>query len=94
MLLLTLVCQVGGETFIPIASIRLKHIRDGLEDLEYMYQLEELTGSRAAALAIISPAVVRRAYDFEHADGAPMLAARAKMGAMLHALAAAATDVD
>ena len=82
------VSKIGGETFIPIASIRLKHIRDGLEDLEYMYMLEELTGSRAAALDIISPDVVRRAYDFEHADGAKMLAARKKMGALIHALSA------
>ena len=35
--------EIGGFTFIPIASLRLKAIRDGLEDLEYMYMLEALS---------------------------------------------------
>ena len=29
--------QIGGLTFVPVASVRMKLIRDGLEDLEYMY---------------------------------------------------------
>ena len=33
--------QIGGATFVPVASLRLKHIRDGMEDLEYLFVLEE-----------------------------------------------------
>merc|ERR1711864_61826 len=33
---------IGGDKFVPVASLRLKLIRDGLEDLEYMYLLEDL----------------------------------------------------
>ena len=32
---------IGGEEDIPLASVRLKHIRDGLEDLEFLYLMEE-----------------------------------------------------
>jgi hypothetical protein len=28
--------RVGGQTELPIASLRLKHLRDGLEDYEYL----------------------------------------------------------
>ena len=40
--------HIGGSSTVPIASLRLKQLRDGLEDLEYMYLLEDLTGSREA----------------------------------------------
>ena len=44
---------------MPIASLRLKQIRDGLEDLEYMYLLDDLTGSREAGeRSKVFPAVV------------------------------------
>ena len=65
--------EIGGTEFVPIASQRLKLIRDGLEDIEYMYVLEDLQG-REAALAVVDT-VVRAAYDFEH-EAAPMIAAR------------------
>ena len=65
---------IGGHHFVPIASLRLKLSRDGLEDLEYMYLLEDLTGSREAVEAIVSR-VVQTTYDFNH-DGAVMAAAR------------------
>ena len=32
--------HIGGNSTVPIASLRLKHIRDGLQDLEYMYLLQ------------------------------------------------------
>ena len=63
---------------MPIASLRLKQLRDGLEDLEYMYLLEDLTGSREAALEIVNT-VMRTTYDFDFEDPAAMLGARAKL---------------
>ena len=27
--------RIGGQSFIPIASVRLKQLRDGMEDNEY-----------------------------------------------------------
>jgi hypothetical protein len=75
--------KVGGTSFIPIASLRLKLIRDGYEDLEYMYLLDALTGSTAASTAIVAT-VVHTAYRFEH-DPAPMLAARARLAEAIEA---------
>lgn len=46
----------GHDSAIPIASQRLKHIRDGLEDLEYMY-LAEAKHSRSAVLEVVRTVV-------------------------------------
>jgi hypothetical protein len=54
---------VGGVTHIPIESIRLKLIREGLEDYEYLVLLRSLGRSDEATKAVNS--LVRRAYDFE-----------------------------
>ena len=43
---------LGGSTHIPVASIRLKMLRDGMEDYEYLIQCENAAHSRATALAI------------------------------------------
>ena len=40
--------KVGGRTFIPIASIRLKQLRDGMEDNEYLHLLEAAEGGGTA----------------------------------------------
>ena len=40
--------RIGGTSTVPIASHRLKQIRDGLQDLEYMFLLQDATGSREA----------------------------------------------
>ena len=32
--------RIGGTTGVPIESIRLKHVRDGYEDFEYLQLLE------------------------------------------------------
>jgi len=40
--------RIGGHTDIPIESIRLKLIREGMEDHEYLTLLEKLAGSKAA----------------------------------------------
>ena len=34
--------HIGGTEFIPIASIRLKHLRDGMEDNAYLHMLESI----------------------------------------------------
>ncbi len=39
---------IGGRTHIPVESIRLKRIRDGLEDYEYLRLLERRFGRAAA----------------------------------------------
>jgi hypothetical protein len=40
--------RIGGRTDIPIESIRLKLIREGMEDYEYLALLAKLGGSKAA----------------------------------------------
>jgi hypothetical protein len=64
---------IGGSSFVPLASLRMKMMRDGLEDLEYFYAAEAALG-RAAVLQVVGK-VVRSAYDFER-DPAVLLAAR------------------
>ena len=54
---------IGGTTNIPIESIRLKLIREGLEDYEYLTLLSKLGGSRTATEAVNS--FIRRTYDFD-----------------------------
>jgi hypothetical protein len=41
--------KIGGHTDIPIESIRLKLIREGMEDYEYLALLAKLEGREAAA---------------------------------------------
>src|SRR5262249_54164354 len=40
---------IGGTTHIPIESIRLKLIREGLEDYEYLVMLTKLKGAKTVA---------------------------------------------
>jgi len=56
---------IGGTTHIPIESIRLKLIREGLEDYEYLTILSRLGGKKAAAETV--NAFVRHTYDFDPA---------------------------
>jgi len=55
---------VGGTTHIPIASIRLKMIREGIEDYEYMVILER-AGLRQAALTKLKR-IITNAYTYSH----------------------------
>jgi Domain of unknown function (DUF4091) len=48
--------HIGGTTHVPVESLRLKHLRDGLEDYEYLRLLaalgdRELARSKARSLA-------------------------------------------
>ena len=36
---------IGGSTNIPIESLRMKHIRDGIEDYGYLALLRERAGA-------------------------------------------------
>ncbi|MCA9565673.1 MAG: DUF4091 domain-containing protein, partial [Myxococcales bacterium] len=44
--------RIGGTTHIPLPSIRLKLIREGLEDYEYLRMLSELGEPDTALLAV------------------------------------------
>jgi hypothetical protein len=56
--------KIGGQTDIPVESVRLKLIREGLEDYEYLHAYE-LRFGRAAAERM-SRKLARRTYDWEH----------------------------
>jgi hypothetical protein len=54
---------IGGASHIPIESIRLKLIREGLEDYEYLAILTKLRGSAGATEKVNS--FIRKIYDFD-----------------------------
>lgn len=54
---------IGGTTHIPIESIRMKLIREGLEDYEYLVTLEKLVGRKEVAARIDE--FIRHIYDFD-----------------------------
>jgi hypothetical protein len=60
--------RIGGTTDIPIESVRLKLIREGLEDYEYFTQLAAL--GRTAQVDEVVGRVVRKTYDWEHRPAA------------------------
>jgi len=66
--------RIGGTTQIPIESIRLKLIRDGLEDYEYLNMLGSSPLAREAA-----DSLVHKTYEFEH-DPEKLYAARRRLG--------------
>jgi len=68
---------IGGTTHIPIESVRLKQIRDGLEDYEYFLQLEQLRG-RDAVLAELAQ-VITNTYTYT-GDPEAMLSIRRSIG--------------
>jgi hypothetical protein len=56
---------IGGMTDIPIESIRLKLIREGLEDYEYLVLLSRLGGSELASRFVDQ--LVTNAYTYDRA---------------------------
>jgi hypothetical protein len=54
---------IGGTTDIPIESIRLKLIREGLEDYEYLVQFSKLAGRKAVTDAVNG--FIRKTYDYD-----------------------------
>jgi hypothetical protein len=55
--------MIGGKTDIPIESIRLKLIREGLEDYEYLVLLSKHDG--AAAVSDLVSRLVTNAYTYD-----------------------------
>jgi len=68
--------KIGGTHHIPVASIRLKMIREGMEDYEYMKMLKDLGAEPFARSQVDS--VVTNTYTFTH-DPATLYTARENM---------------
>jgi hypothetical protein len=77
--------RIGGLTDIPIESIRLKLIREGMEDYEYLALLSKLGGKKAADE--YADRIVTKTYLWE-SRSAEFLKVRQDMGEALDRLAA------
>jgi hypothetical protein len=77
--------RIGGHTGIPIESIRLKLIREGMEDYEYLAMLARLEGRQAADR--FADRIVQKAYLWESRPEA-FLQVRKELGESLDRAAA------
>ncbi len=75
--------RIGGSTDIPVASIRLKMIREGMEDYEYLALLAQLGG--AADAHAIADGLFPHAYQTDATPEA-LLAARDRIAQEIIAL--------
>lgn len=75
--------RIGGKTHIPIASLRMKLIREGYEDYEYLKLVSDL-GDRDFALSAAND--VYPAANETDADPEQLLAARQKLAERILAL--------
>ncbi len=75
---------IGGTVPVPVASMRLKLIRDGMEDFEYLTALSKAGQSSLAAT--ISSTFIQNAYTFNN-DPSALTSARFAMGELLSGLA-------
>jgi hypothetical protein len=82
--------RVGGKTDLPIESLRLKLIREGLEDYEYLALLDGL-GARGDACAFARQ-LAPHAWSWSH-DPEALYALRRRMGDELDRLAVGATTL-
>jgi Domain of unknown function (DUF4091) len=78
--------RIGGMGDIPIESIRLKLIREGMEDYEYLALIAKLGGRKAADE--FADRIVTTAYQWE-SQPAAFLKVRQEMGEALDRLTAA-----
>src|SRR5262249_42223366 len=76
--------RIGGHSDVPIESIRLKLIREGLEDYEYLALLAKVAGSKRADEFV--ERIVTKPYVWE-SDSSRFLAIRQAMGETLNRLA-------
>jgi hypothetical protein len=83
--------RVGGRTHIPIESIRLKLIREGMEDYEYLALLAKSAGRAAASR--YADQIVKELYSFESKSEA-FLKVRLELGKALNGPAAPASATD
>ena len=79
--------RIGGRTHIPIESIRLKLIREGMEDYEYLALLAKSAGRAAASR--YADQIVKELYSFESKSEA-FLKVRLELGKALNGPAAPA----
>jgi hypothetical protein len=56
--------RIGGRSEVPVESIRLKLVREGLEDYEYLKLYQSRLGREAAEA--MARKLVRRTFDWEH----------------------------
>ncbi len=82
--------RIGGTTHVPVASIRLDMIREGMEDFEYLALLSR-AGDDAGARAI-ADRLFPNAYSTE-IDPTALLAAREEIAARIVALGATGSTV-
>lgn len=75
--------RIGGSSHVPVASLRLKMIREGMEDFEYLALLASL-GGEADARAIVD-GLFPNAYSTEVPADA-LMAAREQVAARIIAL--------
>jgi hypothetical protein len=75
--------RIGGTTDIPIESIRLKLIREGMEDYEYLALLARLAGPAVADK--YADRIVRTAYQWE-SRSEQFLEVRREIGEMIERL--------
>ncbi len=80
--------EIGGTSHIPVASIRLKMIREGMEDYEYLKLVSDL-GDPAFAAAQAAE-LFPRPYSTDDVSAAALLAARERLAARILALMATA----
>lgn len=78
--------RIGGTVPIPIASMRLKLIRDGMEDYEYLHALSR--AGEASYAQQVSRDFITNAYTFQ-TDPQALLDARERLGNRLHQLSQA-----
>jgi Domain of unknown function (DUF4091) len=81
--------RIGGHTDIPIESIRLKLIREGMEDYEYLALLAKLKGQSAADE--FAGRIVQNTWRWESRPDV-FLQVRRELGETLNRLASRPTD--
>ena len=77
--------RIGGATDVPVESMRLKHVRDGIEDHEWLVALAGAEGRAAAAAAAL--ALFPRAFSAEALSPERLLEARRAIGRRIAARA-------
>ena len=75
--------KIGGTVPIPLPSMRLKNIRDGMQDYEYLHVLTA-AGQGSFAMSEVQ-SFITNAYTFNN-DPTALLSARTALGNKLHQL--------
>jgi hypothetical protein len=76
---------IGGKSDIPVESVRLALIREGLEDYEYLRLYAKVAGDKAAEA--LATSIAGKTYRWEH-DPGRLYAARHKMAQAIDAAVA------